>query len=222
MPCRYNAFQRSAELELVPVLRAYGIRYYVYNPLAAGMLVGKYRAESIPEGSRFTDTGRQGAQYKGRYFHDEAFAAIATVGRAGATASPPLTMLECAIRWTAHHSALDAGLGDRIIIGVSSLEQLEQNMDARGGPLVERATSCERLFASDDDTLSRKRFGSSSLQFIIPNKKKCLKGELGKSERVAHRGGGCPLPQQPFDLWGDETWGCQRPENPPEADLRAL
>jgi aflatoxin B1 aldehyde reductase len=137
MRCRYNAFQRSAELELVPVLRAYGIRYYVYNPLAAGMLVGKYRAESIPEGSRFTDTGRQGAQYKGRYFHDEAFAAIALIEQAGAAASPPLTMLECAIRWTAHHSALDAALGDKIIVGVSSLEQLEQNMAARGGPLPE-------------------------------------------------------------------------------------
>lgn len=133
----YNAFQRTSEHELVPVLRAYGMRYYVYNPLAAGMLVGKYKPDGLPEGSRFTDTGRQGAQYKGRYFHDEGFAAIAMIQEAAEQATPALTMLECAIRWTAHHSCLDASKGDKIIVGVSSLEQLQQNMAACGGPLPE-------------------------------------------------------------------------------------
>lgn len=56
---------------------------------------------------------------------------------AGAGASSrALTMLECAIRWTQHHSCLDPSLGDKIIVGVSSPGQLRQNMSAsRGGPL---------------------------------------------------------------------------------------
>lgn len=104
----------------MPVLRAYGLRYYIYNPLAAGMLVGKYTPDTIPEGSRFADTGRQGLQYKGRYFHEAGFAAIQAIQEAGAKASPSLSMLECAIRWTQHHSCLDAAYGDKIIIGVVS------------------------------------------------------------------------------------------------------
>lgn len=50
-----------------------------------------------------------------------------------------LTMIETALRWTTHHSALKVTDGnDGIIIGVSSIEQLGNNLDnLEKGPLPE-------------------------------------------------------------------------------------
>jgi aflatoxin B1 aldehyde reductase len=41
----YNAITRALEFELTPALRELGIRSYHYNPLAGGMLTGKYAGE---------------------------------------------------------------------------------------------------------------------------------------------------------------------------------
>lgn len=41
-----------------------------------------------------------------------------------------------ALRWTVYHSAIDYTLGDAVIIGASTLEQLTQNLDIiEDGPL---------------------------------------------------------------------------------------
>ena len=39
-PGVYNALNRTAEYELVPVLRNYGIKYYTHGSLASGFLTG--------------------------------------------------------------------------------------------------------------------------------------------------------------------------------------
>ena len=38
----YNVITRDLERELVPVVRQLGMRLYVYNPLAGGLLSGRY------------------------------------------------------------------------------------------------------------------------------------------------------------------------------------
>merc|ERR1711937_425413 len=40
----YNAVTRDVERELLPVLRQFQIRFYAYNPLAGGVLTGRYRS----------------------------------------------------------------------------------------------------------------------------------------------------------------------------------
>ncbi|MFN3685414.1 aldo/keto reductase [Salinarimonas sp.] len=40
----YHAFNRMAEIELIPACTALGIGVYAYSPLARGVLTGKYRA----------------------------------------------------------------------------------------------------------------------------------------------------------------------------------
>ena len=41
-----------------------------------------------------------------------------------------------ALRWALHHSILDGELGDGIVIGASSLKQLEENLEiCKAGPL---------------------------------------------------------------------------------------
>jgi aryl-alcohol dehydrogenase (NADP+) len=64
----YNALNRSAELEELEVCAAEGLGAIVYNPLAGGMLTGKYSRDSLPTGSRLE--AFQG--YHDRYFTDEA------------------------------------------------------------------------------------------------------------------------------------------------------
>merc|ERR1712013_327261 len=75
----YNALTRDIELELIPCLRRYGIRFYVYNPLAAGMLTGKYdfskNNEEQPKGRFFVEkenafTAKWAKAYQDRYWRD--------------------------------------------------------------------------------------------------------------------------------------------------------
>lgn len=151
MKClRYNATTRNIEPELIPCLRRYGLDLVVYNPLAGGLFSGKYSATGAdglpapPETGRFSDSvGAMGGMYRARYFRSSTFRALAVVEEAVARHAG-LTMVETALRWLLHHSALRfaahgqtaPGANDGIIIGVSSEEQLKANIKAlEGGPL---------------------------------------------------------------------------------------
>ncbi|XP_021056504.1 aflatoxin B1 aldehyde reductase member 3 [Mus pahari] len=136
----YNATTRQVETELLPCLRHFGLRFYAYNPLAGGLLTGRYKYQDKdvknPE-SRFF--GCQFSQiYMDRYWKKEHFNGIALVEKAlkctyGTTAP---SMTSAALRWMYHHSQLKGTHGDAVILGMSSLEQLEQNLAlAEEGPL---------------------------------------------------------------------------------------
>ncbi|RVX72196.1 hypothetical protein B0A52_04400 [Exophiala mesophila] len=134
----YNAITRDIEKELVPALRKYKIDLVVYNPLAGGVFSGKYKSKSeIPDSGRFATTNeRQGKMYRDRYFQDETFEALQLIEPV--VAKHNLTLIETALRWVRHHSVLKLtdGGNDGIIIGVSSLSQLETNLtDLEKGPL---------------------------------------------------------------------------------------
>lgn len=43
----YNAFHRAVEPELLRCLRYFGISFYCFNPLAAGMLTSRYSRDSV-------------------------------------------------------------------------------------------------------------------------------------------------------------------------------
>lgn len=132
----YNALNRTAEYELVPVLRNYGLRYYTHGSLASGFLTGKYKKGVAPVRGvdRFAQK-RRVRQYEERYLNrDEMFAALDVIGSAASEAG--ISMLEAAVRWTQHHSAVVATSGDAVLIGVSRLEQLAPIMTAATqGPL---------------------------------------------------------------------------------------
>ncbi|XP_043931158.1 aflatoxin B1 aldehyde reductase member 4-like [Protopterus annectens] len=136
----YNATTRQVEVELFPCLRHFGLRFYAYNPLAGGLLTGKYKYEdkdcSQPVGRFFGNSWAE--VYRNRYWREHHFQAIDVVQKAVETAygsqKPPLT--SAAFRWMYHHSKLKGEVGDSVIIGVSSLEQLQQNLAAtEEGPL---------------------------------------------------------------------------------------
>jgi len=78
--------------------------------------------------------------YQARYFKDHYFKAIEIIRPVAEKHG--LTLLEVALRWMIHHSQLDFPKGDGVIIGCSSVEQLESNLTDFGkGPLPEEVVA---------------------------------------------------------------------------------
>lgn len=131
---------RSLEQETIIACHRYGLDVVVYNPLAGGLFSGKIKSGEVPKEGRFSEQwGGGGAMYRKRYFKDATFDALKLVEEAAKKHN--LTLLEIALRWVVHHSALklaNKGGNDGVIIGVSSFEQLEGNIrDLEKGPLPE-------------------------------------------------------------------------------------
>jgi aflatoxin B1 aldehyde reductase len=118
----YNAITRGVEQELFPCLRALGLRFYAYNPLAGGFLTGKYRdSNAQPTSWRFKDNLYRSRYWKEAYF--EALRVIMTM-----CDKEGISMTSAALRWMMHHSMLDSASGDGLIIGASQLSQLKENL----------------------------------------------------------------------------------------------
>src|SRR5262249_30879569 len=74
---RYNLLYREIEPELLPLCRDQGVGVIAYNPLAGGLLSGKYQPGEAPrEGTRFT-LGATGALYRERYWEEAQLRAVA-------------------------------------------------------------------------------------------------------------------------------------------------
>ena len=119
----YNALCRNVEPELFPAIRSVGMRFYAFNPLAGGMLTGKHlHYEDNPEPGRFARL----ESYRKRYWKRSYFEAVDEIRKACEKVNIP--MAEAAYRWLVYHSYLDSSKNDGIILGVSRLEQMFQNM----------------------------------------------------------------------------------------------
>ncbi len=127
----YNPLTRKAERELDACLNNFGMRFCAYNPMAGGLLTGRYfKFEDNPTDGRFTHR----PNYQNRYWKKCYFDAIeiikVTVEKYG------ITINEATYRWLAYHSMLNGERGDAIIIGASKINHLRQNMAAvKAGPL---------------------------------------------------------------------------------------
>ena len=127
---------RGIEVELIPACRRYGLDIVIYNPVAGGLLTGKYKTSDVPAEGRFSDTSWAGKVYRNRYFNDSSFDALRLIEPV--VQEYHLSMVETALRWVVHHSALKITNGGRdgVIIGVSNFDQLNMNLiDLEKGPL---------------------------------------------------------------------------------------
>lgn len=129
----YNPLTRKAETELNACLNNYGMRFYAFNPMAGGLLTGRYgRFEDAPADGRFTHR----PNYQGRYWKRSYFDAVEVIKTAAGKHG--ITSIEATYRWLAYHSMLDGERGDGILIGASKISHLKQNMEAvKAGPLPE-------------------------------------------------------------------------------------
>ncbi|KAG8859561.1 hypothetical protein FRB96_004445 [Tulasnella sp. 330] len=144
----YNVINRTPEYDLVPTLRRHGLDWVIYNPLAGGMLTGKYLSKDDEKSGRFAGEG-VAEIYAKRYWKDQTFAALNVINDAAKTHE--LSMIEVALRWAQHHSALNMrtkGGNDGIVIGASSLDQLQQNLEYfTKGPLPEDVVqACDKAW----------------------------------------------------------------------------
>lgn len=132
----YNVLTRAIESELMPCCQKYGIDIVVYNPLAGGVLTGKYKTKEAPTEGRFSDTDpRIGNMYRERFFKDTNFEALRIIEPVAEKYQ--VSLREVAFRWLVHHSKLEVTDGnDGVVIGVSSMKQLRENLeDLEKGPL---------------------------------------------------------------------------------------
>jgi aryl-alcohol dehydrogenase-like predicted oxidoreductase len=125
----YNLLTRSIEQEYIACCREYGIAIVAYNPLAGGLLTGKHLPENPPAtGTRFD--GNQ--MYLDRYWHGVYFDAqrevTAIANRAG------MSTIQLAFRWLLTQAVVDC-----VLLGATSMDQLEENLKACEGPALDPA-----------------------------------------------------------------------------------
>ena len=121
---RYNLLYREIERELLPLCREEGIGVIPFNPIAGGMLTGKYdRSRPAAEGTRFAYTGRVGELYRSRYWQEQVFDTVETLEQIASRAGIPLATL--AVAWVLANPTITSP-----IIGASTPEQLDQTVAA--------------------------------------------------------------------------------------------
>lgn len=115
----YNLVHREIEEEILPAADAEGMGIVAWSPLAGGLLTGKYRGGKSPQsGSR---AAHRQAIDGPRFWHDRGFFATEGLHRiCGETGADPV---ETAIGWVLRDRRVTSA-----IIGVKSVDQLEQNL----------------------------------------------------------------------------------------------
>jgi aryl-alcohol dehydrogenase-like predicted oxidoreductase len=120
---RYNLIHRRIETELLPAAAANGVAVVVYNPLAGGVLTGKYKAGEAPrEGTRFM-LGQAATLYQTRYWQNEQLDVVARLAADVAARGKSITHV--ALRWV-----LDQPGVTNAIVGASRAEQLRDSLKA--------------------------------------------------------------------------------------------
>ena len=114
----YNLLTRGIEGELIPMLRKYPLALVTYNPLAGGLLSGKYRSGRMPAGARLAeDKG-----YASRYLSDLNAQAVERLQALAQERGQDVLALS--LQWLYAREAVTS-----VILGFSSPDQLRQNLD---------------------------------------------------------------------------------------------
>ena len=120
---RYSLLFREIERELLPLAGEEGLGVIPYNPLAGGLLTGKYAPGAKPEdNTRFT-LGTAGGMYQDRYWNERSFATVSQLHKISDEAGVPLATL--AVAWVMANPLITAPL-----LGASRPEQLDATLAA--------------------------------------------------------------------------------------------
>ena len=121
---RYNLLFREVERELFPLAQEDGIAVIPYNPLAGGLLSGRYKHSDTPENGRFSaELGGFGKLYHARYWHEREFESVGKVQEIADQQKTPITTLSVA--WVLANPAIAS-----VILGASRLDQLTDTLAA--------------------------------------------------------------------------------------------
>lgn len=139
----YNLLCRSVEPELVPCLQSHHIGMTVFNPLAGGMLTGRYTSSASVQSGRFENN----RMYQDRYWNEDSFRGVALLNEAAREAG--LTLTGLSLRWCMQHSFVDS-----VIIGASTQAQLAENLLCADAPPLPQSVMerCDRIWAQISGT----------------------------------------------------------------------
>jgi len=138
----YNPLNRLVEEELLPLLRKHDCSFVAYNPLAAGLLAGKHKTvDDVAEGRL-----KNNPNYLPRFYTDANFQAMELIRQA--CDKEGISTVEASYRWLLRHSALQAEK-DGILLGASSISQLDQNLESCGAAAEKGPLSDDILAAFD-------------------------------------------------------------------------
>ncbi|MHA1962047.1 MAG: aldo/keto reductase [Candidatus Thorarchaeota archaeon] len=110
------ARRRDYEKHLLPVVEKYGVGVTSYSPLGGGFLTGRYTEETAPESKRVETT-------KQRYYKERNFKIVDELREVAS--SVDATIPQTALAWVLSKDSITAP-----IVGMNSLEQLEENLAA--------------------------------------------------------------------------------------------
>ena len=116
----YSMLNRWIEDRLLDVLGAEGIGCIAFSPLAQGLLSGRY-LEGVPEGSRAS----KGTSFPTDLLSPENLAHVRALGELAARRGQTLPQL--ALAWALRDPRVTS-----VLIGASSVAQLDENLDALG------------------------------------------------------------------------------------------
>ena len=128
---QYSLVERNVEYEILPVCEEGGLGVIPWSPLGGGFLSGKYRrGEEPPEGSRISEAVESMEEYWDRRATERNWRVLDVVGEiAEATGR---SYAQIALNWLLRQPMVTAP-----ILGVRTMEQLEDNLGAAGWELDE-------------------------------------------------------------------------------------
>ncbi|KAI1764385.1 putative oxidoreductase [Hypoxylon sp. FL1150] len=128
----YSLISRGAETKLLPLLRAHGVRFHAFRPLASGFLTGR-AVNDKAAGTRFGAENPLGDIMRKVFGAEDLRVAVKKFDTE--TRALGVEPLEVAIRWAVHHSVL--GDEDGVVFGASKVKQVVGTVaKARKGPLT--------------------------------------------------------------------------------------
>lgn len=147
---RYNLLFRQIERELLPLAQEENLAVMPFNPLAGGLLTGKYSLDVTPDEGRFSigASGQFGAAYQERYWHEREFKTISSLTQIAKERGVALPTL--AIAWVLANPAVTSA-----ILGASRVGQLDATLAAADFEID------EELKARMDDLTLEHRYGDA-------------------------------------------------------------
>ena len=146
---RYNLLFREIERELLPLPQTRVWPVIPFNPLAGGLLTGRYRRDDDPDKGRFSaELGQFGAMYRARYWREREFDTLDQLLAIAKASGEPLPKL--GIAWILANSVITS-----VILGASRSEQLKDTLAAADYSLA------PELKAELDDLTAEYRCGDA-------------------------------------------------------------
>ena len=128
---QYSLLSREIEWELMPLCREEGLGVLPWSPLGGGWLTGKYRRDESPSGAtRLGEDPQRGEEAWHKRATERTWAILEAV-RAVAE-ERDATMSQVALAWVAAQPGVSS-----VILGVRTLDQLEDNLAAAGLALTD-------------------------------------------------------------------------------------